>query len=90
MNLSAVSISASLVPSNYRGALANPNWRAAMANEYQSLIDNGTWKLVPRSTSANVVTCKWIFKHKFHSFGTLARHKARWVVRGFPQQFGID
>jgi len=36
------------------------------------------------------VTGKWIFKHKFHSDGSLARHKARWVVRGFSQQHGID
>ncbi|WVZ52386.1 hypothetical protein U9M48_003451 [Paspalum notatum var. saurae] len=39
---------------------------------------------------ANVVTGKWIFKHKFHADGFLARHKARWVVRGFSQQHGID
>ena len=29
-------------------------------------------------------------KHKFHSDGSLARHKARWVVRGFSQQAGVD
>ncbi|KAM0860287.1 hypothetical protein ACQ4PT_046643 [Festuca glaucescens] len=33
---------------------------------------------------------KWIFKHKFHSDGSLARYKARWVVRGFSQQHGVD
>jgi len=33
---------------------------------------------------------KWIFKHKYHSDGTLARHNARWVVRGFSQRHGID
>jgi len=36
------------------------------------------------------VTGKWIFKHKFHSDGSLARHKARWVVHGFSQRHGID
>jgi len=36
------------------------------------------------------VTGKWIFKHKFHSDGSLAHHKARWVVRGFSQQHDID
>jgi hypothetical protein len=33
---------------------------------------------------------KWIFTHKYHSDGTLACHKARWVVRGNNQQAGID
>ena len=33
---------------------------------------------------------KWIFRHKYHADGSLARHKARWVVRGFSQLYGID
>ncbi|WVZ97042.1 hypothetical protein U9M48_042607 [Paspalum notatum var. saurae] len=53
-----------------------------MTEEYQALIDNNTWR--------NVVTGKWIFKHKFHANGSLARHKARWVVRGFSRRHGID
>nr|AAM93723.1 putative reverse transcriptase [Oryza sativa Japonica Group] len=61
-----------------------------MADEYKALVDNGTWRLVPRPPGANIVTGKWIFTHKFHSDGSLARHKARWVVRGYSQQHGID
>jgi hypothetical protein len=81
---------ASPIPANYRSALADPNWRAAMADEYKALIDNGTWRLVPRPPGANIVTGKWLFKHKLHSDGSLARHKARWVVRGFSQEEGVD
>jgi histone deacetylase 1/2 len=36
------------------------------------------------------VTGKWIFRHKFHPDGTLARYKARRVLRGFTQQAGVD
>jgi hypothetical protein len=36
------SSSSSLVPTNYRSALANANWRAAMMDEYQALVDNNT------------------------------------------------
>ena len=61
-----------------------------MEDEYKALIDNGTWRLVPRPPGANVISGKWIFKHKYNSDGSLARHKARWVVRGFSQQYGID
>jgi hypothetical protein len=57
-NMSADHIVASLVPANYRSALADPNWRAAMADEFQALIDNDTWRLVPRPPGANVVTGK--------------------------------
>ena len=30
------------IPANYRSGLADPNWRAAMADEYKALMDNGT------------------------------------------------
>ena len=42
MNLSATHSSISPIPANYRSGLADPNWRAAMADEYKALIDNGT------------------------------------------------
>jgi hypothetical protein len=65
------------VPADYRSALANPHWRAAMQEEFQALIDNDTWTLIPRPPGVNVVSGKWVFKHKFHSDGTLSRYKAR-------------
>jgi hypothetical protein len=57
-NYTAVHIAVSPVPSNYRSALADPNWRAAMADEYKALVDNNTWRLVPRPPGANIVTGK--------------------------------
>lgn len=61
-----------------------------MQDEYDALMTNGTWTLVPPPLGANIVSGKWIFRHKYNSDGSLARHKARWVVRGFTQQPGID
>jgi len=75
---------------SYRDALADPHWCQAMEDEYAALQDNHTWDLVPRPTKANVVTGKWIFKHKFHADGSLERYKARWVLRGFTQRPGVD
>ena len=37
-----------------------------------------------------MVTSKWIFCHKLNPDGSLARYKARWVLRGFTQQEGVD
>jgi elongation factor P hydroxylase len=61
-----------------------------MADEYKALVDNGTWRPVHRPPRANVISGKWVFKHKYHADGTLAHHKARWVVCGFSQRYGID
>jgi len=61
-----------------------------MEEEHAALLDNHTWDLVPRPAKVNVVTGKWIFKHKFHADGSLERYKARWVLRGFTQRPGVD
>jgi hypothetical protein len=78
------------IPSNYRSALDVPHWSEAMRSEYSSLVDNVTWQLVPKPPGANVVSGKWVYRHKFHSDGSLARYEARWVVRGICQEYGID
>lgn len=78
------------VPKSYRDALLDANWYAAMQDEYKALLDNNTWSLVSRPPGANLVSGKWVFKHKFNSDGSLTRYKARWVVRGYSQQPGID
>lgn len=88
MNLHAAVMSP--LPKTYRSALADPNWRDAMIEEFSALQANHTWDLVPRPASANVVTGKWVFRHKLSPTGDLERYKARWVLRGFTQRPGID
>jgi len=78
------------VPKAFCSALADPNWRATMKEEHGALLQNHTWDLVPRPPRANVVTGKWIFKHKLQSDGSLERYKARWVLHGFTQRPGVD
>jgi hypothetical protein len=80
----------SLIPSSAHAVLADPHWRAAIVEEYGALTSNGTWELVPRPQSSNVVTSKWVFTHKLRADGTLDRYKARWVLRGFTQRPGVD
>jgi hypothetical protein len=55
----------------FRKAMQCSLWRSSMADKHQVLLDNNTWLLVPRPPRTNVVTDKWIYRHKFHSDGTL-------------------
>ncbi|KAK0591398.1 hypothetical protein LWI29_001105 [Acer saccharum] len=65
-------------------------WRQALSAEYDALVKNSTWSLVPAHSSQNVVGCKWIFRIKRHPDGSVARYKARLVAKGFHQRPGID
>ena len=70
--------------------MSDPNWKLAMDAEMSALTDNHTWDLVPRPSSANIVGCRWLYRHKFDSNGNLDRYKGRLVAQGFSEQPGLD
>jgi hypothetical protein len=61
-----------------------------MEEEYEALLSNNMWDLVPRPPRANVITSKWIFKHKLKADCPLDWYKAHWVLRRFTQCPGVD
>jgi len=61
-----------------------------MNTEYDALMKNRTWHLVPPQKGRNVIGCKWVYKIKRKSDGSLDRYKARLVAKGFKQRYGID
>lgn len=71
-------------------ALADENWKKAMNEEYMALKRNKTWHLVPPQQGKNLIDCKWVFRIKRKSDGTIDRYKARLVAKGFKQRYGID
>ena len=77
-------------PPTYKIASSYPNWCKAMDAEFDAMQKQQTWVLVPSSSHFNLVGCKWVYKLKLHSDGSIARYKARLVAKGFHQQPGID
>ena len=65
-------------------------WKAAVDSEYNSLIENKTWKLVELPPGRKAIGCKWVFKVKPRMDGTVERFKARLVAKGYAQKYGID
>jgi len=61
-----------------------------MQEEIDALHAQGTWDLVPLPYAKNLVGCKWVYRIKKNTDGSIARHKARLVAKGFSQEEGID
>nr|MBN8156972.1 hypothetical protein [Vibrio vulnificus] len=51
---------------------------------------NHTWKLVKRPTDRKVIGVKWVFRTKVNADGSINKHKARLVVKGYAQIYGVD
>lgn len=84
-DLKAPTVNPSFViePTNMTQAFKDHNWPRAMSKEYDALVRNGTWELVPPILVYNIVGCKWIFHIKRHFDGSIDRFKARLVAKGF-------
>jgi len=77
-------------PTCYSNAIKIPERRKAMQVEFNALLQNHTWTLVPPQTATNLVGCKWAFKLKHKANGSIERHKAQLVAKRFHQQVGHD
>ena len=77
-------------PSTVPLSLADPHWKDAMETEYQALLKNNTWELVPPSDAHHIIESKWVFQTKFKADGTMDKYKARCVAKGFQQTPGLD
>ena len=72
-------------PETFAEASGNLDWDAAMDEEYRSLMENNTWDLVPLPKGRKLVRCKWVYRNKYASDGSVERLKARLVAKGFSQ-----
>ena len=58
--------------------------------EIKALEKNRTWEICVMPKGHKIVGCKWVFSLKYKADGTLDRHKAKLVAKGFTQTYGID
>ncbi|GAA0155832.1 transmembrane signal receptor [Lithospermum erythrorhizon] len=77
-------------PTTYTQASKDPRWLEAMKKELTALTTNGTWEFTNLPAGKKVISCKWIYKVKLKSDGSLERFKARLVAKGFTQKEEID
>nr|KYP46794.1 Retrovirus-related Pol polyprotein from transposon TNT 1-94 [Cajanus cajan] len=65
-------------------------WKAPMSDEFNALMANDTWTLIPPKFKFNVIGCMWIFQIKRNPYGSISRYKARLVAKGFNQKLGMN
>ena len=68
----------------------NAQWKKATDSEFNALMENDTWQLVPPPENKNMVGSRWVSKVKRNADGSVERFKARLVAQGYSQAEGID
>ena len=79
-----------LEPSSIVDVLQQEQWKAAMIDEFVALMRNKIWSLVSLPNGRKTIGCKWVFKVKENSNGTINKYKVRLVAKGFHQVVGFD
>ena len=59
-----------------------------MIEEYQSIMKNDVWEIVPKPQGKSGVSSKWIYKIKHTIDGSIEKYKAIFVACGFSQKEG--
>ena len=72
-----------LEPADYREALKDEGWKAAMKAEIRMIEKNKTWELVDRPKQQKVIGVRWVFRTKLNPDGSVSKLKARLVVKGY-------
>jgi len=80
-------------PKTYNEAVTSIDaifWEEAINSELDSIMSNHTWELVDLPKGSKPIRCKWVFRKKLRTDGTIDKFKARLVVIGYTQKKEID
>ena len=55
-------------------------WKDAMVEEYEYIMNNDVWDVVPRPKGKSMVASKWLYQIKHGADGSIEKHKASFVA----------
>jgi hypothetical protein len=64
--------------------------RKARDAEYQAHIKNSTWELTPLPKGERCISSGWVETDKRDQNGIVVRRKARFIAKGYSQEYGYD
>ncbi len=88
-----VAVDEDLSRMSYKQAMATPQhkqWLESVNNEMKSLVDLKVYSIVDVPADVKPLPCRFLFKVKFNSDNQPERFKARAVVGGHKQVYGVD
>ncbi|MCO5606253.1 hypothetical protein L7F22_060440 [Adiantum nelumboides] len=83
-------------PTCFEETIENVKRQEVMIEEMDALYGNETWELMPLPKGnflpkdKKPIECKWVNKVEHNSDGSVSRYKAKLVVKGYAQIYGID
>ena len=77
-------------PLGIEEALKKKVWMNAMKEELEAIERNKTWELTKIPKKKKAISFRWVFKVKFKPNGSVGKHKASLVDRGFLHKPGLD
>lgn len=77
-------------PAGHKEALKDPKWKKAMEVEMSMMQRNKTWELVDRPKHRKLIGVKWFTEQSLMQTTPSTIYKARLVVKGYAQIFGVD
>ena len=79
-----------LEPADFKAAENYQRWMSAMKEELAVIEKNQTWELVEKPKDRKIIGLKWVFRTKLNFDGSVNKHKASLVVKGYAQVWGVD
>ena len=70
---------ASTKPDSFSKAMKQKEQKESMLSEYNSILENSTWKLVDCPSNVKPRGCKWVYQIKYKSNGEVDKYKERIV-----------
>jgi len=77
-------------PLTFQEVVEENCWRSTIDEEIHAIQKNDTWELTTLPSNQKGIGFKWVYKIKRTAEGEVSRYKARLVVKGYKQKYGID
>jgi len=83
-------VSSETEPKSFKEASQSDKWIKAMNVGIKALEANYTWILTDLPPNKSAIECKWVYKIKHKTDGSVERYKASLVTKGYTQIEGQD